>query len=45
MSISIPPLLLGLAYSRLGLNGSRDVDLNTSGVPIRPASICFFAEA
>ena len=40
MSISMPPLLFGLAYSRLGRNGSRDVDLNTSGVPMRPASIC-----
>ena len=42
MSISIPPLLFGFAYSRLGRNGSRDVDLNTSGVPMRPASICRF---
>ena len=45
MSSSIPPLLFGLAYSRLGRNGSREVDLNTSGIPIRPSSICFFAEA
>ena len=43
MSISMPPLLFGLAYSRLGRNGSRDVDLNTSGMPMRPSSICFFA--
>jgi hypothetical protein len=33
MSISIPPLLFGFAYSRLGRNGSRDVDLNTSAGP------------
>src|SRR3954469_12359509 len=45
MSISIPPLLFGFAYSRLGRNGSREVALNTSGVPIRPPAICFFAAA
>ena len=45
MSISIPPLLFGFAYSRLGRNGSRDVDLNTSGVPMRPASISRFPAA
>jgi hypothetical protein len=45
MSISMPPLLEGFAYSRLGRNGSRDVALNTSGIPMRPPSIAFFAAA
>ena len=45
MSMIMPPLLAGLAYSRLGRNGSREVALKTSGLPMRPASICFFAAA
>ena len=45
MSMSMPPLLAGLAYSTLGRKGSREVALKTSGVPMRPASICFFAAA
>ena len=37
----MPPLLAGFAYSRLGRNGSRDVDLKTSGLPIAPCGNLF----
>ena len=45
MSTMMPPLLAGFAYSRLGRNGSRDVDLNTTGLPIAPWAIFSFAAA
>ena len=45
MSMIMPPLLFGLAYSSDGRNGSREVDLKTTGSPMAPSSMRVLAAA
>ena len=45
MSMKRPPLLAGRRYSTGGGSWSLELDLNTTGVPISPASMRFFAAA
>ena len=45
MSMIMPPLLFGFAYSSVVRCGSREEDLNTTGVPMRPSCTLRFAAA
>ena len=45
MSMIMPPLLFGFAYSRVVRCGSRDDDLKTTGVPMSPSCTLRLAAA